>query len=104
MRVVRGDPQKEIIEAKNAAVHRGQFLADRSLYTLGYLNSKEFSKDFYYLYGCWGNNWLMFSCLKIIELFDLRGSMVMCHFKTKFTNDKAADAEFEKVCDEFHNL
>ncbi|KAF8852493.1 hypothetical protein BDZ45DRAFT_763970 [Acephala macrosclerotiorum] len=104
MRIVHGDPKREIIEAKNAAVHRGQFLADRSLYTLGHVNTKELIEDMVYLYGYWGSNRSMLSCPKIIELFDLRGSMVMCYFRTKYTHDKDADDDFEKVYDECLNL
>jgi hypothetical protein len=41
MVVIRGDPDADIIIAKNNAVHRGNFMANQSLFDLGILKSKQ---------------------------------------------------------------
>ncbi|KUJ13073.1 uncharacterized protein LY89DRAFT_737969 [Mollisia scopiformis] len=96
MRVVRGDPDKYLIIAKNDAVHRGNYLADRDLWVGGYLKTKEELADFEYVYHVALNpKGIPFP--KFISLYNMWGSMVACYFKTAYTHDKSKDEAFERA-------
>ncbi|CZR54807.1 uncharacterized protein PAC_04691 [Phialocephala subalpina] len=99
--IVRGDPDKDIIIAKNDAVHRANFLADKSLFTLGILKHQGEMDDFKYVYKVSNRDEASGRPLIIHNLW---GSMVACYFKTAHTHDKVKDDNFEKLYNDCRGL
>ncbi|CZR62078.1 uncharacterized protein PAC_11975 [Phialocephala subalpina] len=87
LKISRENQEKDVISAKNDAVHRANIIADRSLFTLGILKITREKEDFEYVYkvsnrGEPGGRFL--------AIKNLWGSMVACYFKTTYTHDKVA--------------
>lgn len=92
-----------MIDARNKAVHQGNFLADKSLFELGILRvGRDQGEDFGYVYDVPPRIFTVSSAT--LEQLNLHGTMVACYYNTFFTHDQARDDEFAAHEREFKRL
>ncbi|KAE8446703.1 hypothetical protein EG329_011747 [Mollisiaceae sp. DMI_Dod_QoI] len=92
MHIVRGNPQKAIVDLKNEAVHRGQYVVDAYLLSLGRITEE----DFLHVYNFPPHDWVVTS-VKAMELFNMRASMIFCYFETEYTHSQKIDVLFDSL-------
>jgi hypothetical protein len=89
----RSEINHDLLRQKNEAVHRGNFVVDKTLVELGFL-SKSQIEEFKYAYDALPTS--APRSPKIVELIDLRGSLVTCGYETEWTHSKTVDEDMKK--------
>jgi hypothetical protein len=98
---VRGEADVDLIEARNIAVHQGNFLADLSL-----VKASSFTKvqleHFNAVYGLTPDRMTPKTSRseQMLDIINMKRSMVACYSGTNFSRNKIDDKRFDKLYDE----
>jgi hypothetical protein len=98
---VRGTPDLAIIEARNAAVHEGDFIADFCVLHSNPFNPQQNQAQIEYfrdLYGVPAK--INITSVVFREILSMRGTMIACRSGTEYTFSKDDDERFSQLLGE----